>query len=625
MKKSSKILVLALIGVLCLNCLIAPVEAATSKSVRSFADFEDDWYTKAMQNALDNGLLTGYWDNTIQPQGNITRAEVATILSKALAATEKADLSQFADADKNEWYYDFLAKAVNMQVMSGNGYGFVMPNDNITREEAATVIARTFCYTASKEDVLAKFPDADEVSDWAKPYVEALVENGIMAGIYGKLEPKKEMTRAEFAQIMSNITNDYITSAKKAVTTDFDGSVVVKVPGVTLKDMTIEKDLIVADGVGKGDFTMENVVVNGNLVIRGGGVNSIKIMGKSKVKGRIITSNRNGKVRLYSQEAVLEEIEVLTPVILDCDVESVTINEETSVEVRGFVQEMVANESAEITGKGTVQSLEVNEEGATITGNADVKDVLVNEDNVTVDIPKANVTAAEGTENVKAGTKDVEAGESETVKSSTSTSGGSSSGSSSSSISTKNLAYTITENANSYTLAKNANNDAITDFQNTQYSVTVKFLDSTSNPIREDEVATIKSSSEAISLAKRIFGSLDLEKLLNTIDNKSFVTSNADYENYRNELTVVFAVMFADKYDAIDNARRVAANTCNGGDLTTVKLSDIYTTYLANEGKTEADVRNEINAALDNLAGSSFYSDAIWDMVTDSSFMNKIF
>ncbi len=635
MKKSSKILVLALVGVLCLSSIIAPISAAASKSVWSFTDLEDDWYIDAIKSAVNNDLLAGYWDNTIQPQGNITRAEVATVLTKALSATEKADLSQFEDADKNEWYYDFLAKAVNMQVMSGNGYGFVMPNDNITREEAATVIARAFCYFSSGKNVLKKFPDANEVSDWARPYVEALVENDIMAGIYGKLEPKKPMTRAEFAQIMSNITDDYITSAKKAVTSDYDGSVIVKVPGVTLKDMTVENDLIIADGVGTGNFTMENVVVKGDVVIRGGGPNSINILDKCKINGNVIVCNRNSVVRIHSDIIVLPKIIALTPFILDGDAEHIIANANISIEVRGFAQRIDANDSLKVTGRGTVEEINANADDSTISGNADVKDVLVNANNVTVTIAKARVTAGKNTSGVKAGNKNVKPGE--TVVVPDTSIGGVSHGSSSSSVAKKTLVYTIVDNGESYDFIQDPANDPVTNFEKTQYNVTVKF-ESAALPLEEtgtadvlpslnhaDEVATIKSSSEAIAFAKKIFGILDIEKLMITIDSKNFVTSMEDYNNYKTELKALFVFIFDEDYAVIDAARREAANTLYEGDLSQVGVWDIYNVLLGEKTTTTEDVIDMVNNALDRAAGNTVYSDVIWEFATDSDMLNKIF
>ncbi|MEG2119872.1 MAG: hypothetical protein RRY53_05900, partial [Pseudoflavonifractor sp.] len=66
---------------------------------------------------------------------------------------------------------------------------------------------------------------------------------------------------------------------------------------VTLKNMKISGDLIVAEGVAKGDFTMNNVQLTGKLIVRGGGENSIHITGKSKV-GSVNVDCRNGNVRV---------------------------------------------------------------------------------------------------------------------------------------------------------------------------------------------------------------------------------------------------------------------------------------------------------------------------------------
>ena len=96
--------------------------------------------------------------------------------------------------------YEELAKAVQMGTFQGDN-GALRPNQPITREQAFAVLARAFVLEAEDTDALNTFPDKGEVSSWAANAVAALVENGYVTGSNGKLNPKSQITRAEFATI----------------------------------------------------------------------------------------------------------------------------------------------------------------------------------------------------------------------------------------------------------------------------------------------------------------------------------------------------------------------------------------------------------------------------------------
>jgi hypothetical protein len=203
------------------------------------------------------------------PNDNLTRAQMATVVNRAFGTTEKVSLSSYTDVAVNAWYYDDMAKAVQMKTFVGSG-DKLNPDNNITREEAFAVLARAFKLSGAAASALDKFSDKALVSSWAKDGVTSLVSEGYVAGYNGQLNPKKYITRAEFAQIMDNLLKNYIKTAG-TYTTDYTGNVMINVPGVTLKDIKITGDLIIGDGVGNGDVTLDGVTVTGRTIIRGGG------------------------------------------------------------------------------------------------------------------------------------------------------------------------------------------------------------------------------------------------------------------------------------------------------------------------------------------------------------------
>lgn len=239
----------------------------------AFADFKDmpdNWSTAALQTAVDNKLLNG--DNGyIYPDRQLTRAEMATVITRAFGCVQKADISRFTDVTADKWYYDEMSLAVGMGAFEGDG-NKLRPSDAITREEAFTVIARVLSLTSGKTDSLNAFSDAESVSQWAKPHLNALAEKGYINGSNGRLLPKSKITRAEFAQLMYNAVCMYVTDN---VSKNVNGNIMIK-SDVTLKDMTVNGDVIVADGV-RGAVKLDNVTVNGRLIFRAG--NGSKIDG----------------------------------------------------------------------------------------------------------------------------------------------------------------------------------------------------------------------------------------------------------------------------------------------------------------------------------------------------------
>lgn len=68
---------------------------------------------------MENGLLNGY-DGKINPTGLLTRAQMATMVNRAFGATATASLSGYEDVAPTDWYYEELAKAVQMGTFQGD-------------------------------------------------------------------------------------------------------------------------------------------------------------------------------------------------------------------------------------------------------------------------------------------------------------------------------------------------------------------------------------------------------------------------------------------------------------------------------------------------------------------------
>lgn len=335
-------------------------------------------------------------------------------MNRAFGATEQAKLDGYQDVSPQAWYYTELAKAVQMGTFQG-GDGKLLPDREITREQAFTVLARAFALEDGKSAALNGFTDGDQVPDWAKGAVAALVEGGYVGGAQGKLNPQSSITRAEFAQVMCNLVGMY-TGAPQTVAQAAQGNLVVRASGATLQGMTVNGDLVLADGIGTGDATLEKMTVDGRLIVRGGGANSIHLI-DPKIKGGVVLKNPNTATRLEIKGNALDQVEATSDLIVDGDIAEIRLTSPIKVTIRsGKVGMMAVDEQAKgsrimVENGAQVESIAVNGAQVEITGKGAVKTVQADADDVTVTTPNTEVTAASGTSGVKAGGQMVKAGQ----------------------------------------------------------------------------------------------------------------------------------------------------------------------------------------------------------------------
>ena len=173
----------------------------------------DSWYEDYVKAASESGILQGSKNGEtfiFRPNANTSRQEMAVVASRLIginaAAFEKVELP-FKDADTiSAWALGNVKVAYAMGVMNGSkdaaGLNF-RPKSDISRQEVIAMFVRMF-KLSGKADLNA-FADAADVSNWAKPEMEAAVASGLIEGSNGKLNPKKPITRAELAAMIARV------------------------------------------------------------------------------------------------------------------------------------------------------------------------------------------------------------------------------------------------------------------------------------------------------------------------------------------------------------------------------------------------------------------------------------
>ncbi|MGS0745229.1 Ig-like domain-containing protein [Syntrophomonas erecta subsp. sporosyntropha] len=284
---------------------------AYAKSV-TIKDIQGHWAEQTIQNMVDNGIVAGNPDGTFKPEGKITRAEFATLLVKAYKLSGSGKV--FADTSSH-WAKDYIAIASANSIVNGYNDGEFGPNDLITREQTAVMIVKAAQLEPSNATL--SFADSAKISTWASNAVAAAYANQIIKGLPdGRFAPQDNATRAQAVVVINAALNARVTPSvavepeqdysliekagsygPAAGSQTINGNVTVKAKDVTLENLRIKGDLIIAEEVGDGDVILNKVMVEGKTYIRGGGQDSIYING-GKHSEIIVEKTAGGQVRI---------------------------------------------------------------------------------------------------------------------------------------------------------------------------------------------------------------------------------------------------------------------------------------------------------------------------------------
>ena len=265
-------------------------------SVSAFAAFVDmpknEAEKAALTRAVENGLIKGISDTEIAPYMTLTRAQMGTIVVRAMGATREVKLTNFKDTPKKAWFYTDMSRAVAMGAFQGDGGNALYPNKEITYQEAFLVLSRVFDLRYEKADALDGYADKDSVASWAKSGVAKIVSGGYYDG--AKLNPTSPISRVEFAKIMDKLVTTYI---------DTPGTYKELPKGNTL----VRCDGVVFDGV---EFEQTGSVYEGDIVIIGDGVKEVEFKNIKGVNaavrgGNATISGEVGLIRTAASDAYL--------------------------------------------------------------------------------------------------------------------------------------------------------------------------------------------------------------------------------------------------------------------------------------------------------------------------------
>ncbi len=168
------------------------------------------WAQTAILSLNEKGILLGDGSGNFRPNDNITRAEFIKIVVGAFdLEIYSQDEIGFSDVTENDWYFEFVKKAVSNGITNGKSVEYFGASDNITREEMFTLIYRTLTKLKKinpVETVTKKYSDFSSISEYAKNSILMLSEYKIANGFEDNtIRPKGNATRAEAAQLIFNV------------------------------------------------------------------------------------------------------------------------------------------------------------------------------------------------------------------------------------------------------------------------------------------------------------------------------------------------------------------------------------------------------------------------------------
>lgn len=401
----------------------------------AFPDIAGHWAEKALNKAVDMGLLKGS-DGKMLPDNAVKRSEAVVMLNRALGATIADNTSGLSGTPSNAWYAADLGKAIHL--------GLIDANDSrnfdtaATRAEAFELLARAFVFDRAETgtDELNAFTDISTMTAAQQQAAAALVSAGVINGVTNTtLAPQATLTRAQFVTMITRVADEILTPQEEPTDANTDenadsnaeattgtnatpdtepaasltGGTILSVPEYTVSDMGLDGDVIFA--AAAQNVTLDAVTARDRIVLKGAENAKLNVKNGSRIStlaidpagtadvslsedssaGTLVIAGKGGAVN-YSGTAGNIEITASGRTInlyeLEADTVTITGSNNTIV-ANGSVGAFSVNGGAKnnkLTLDGTVDDLLVAGVGTTVAGKGKATTVDIRAVNCTVSI-----------------------------------------------------------------------------------------------------------------------------------------------------------------------------------------------------------------------------------------------
>ncbi|NRF93634.1 S-layer homology domain-containing protein [Paenibacillus frigoriresistens] len=191
---------------------IFPLASFADTGSAKFNDTKDHWAEKYINYLTDKQIISGKTETTFESEASLTRAEFTTMLAKAMNLDTATVTGQtyFQDVHAGDWYYSYVNTTYKANMISGYEDGTFQPNHAITRAELASLLVKALEYNSIspsigksyQNEILGRYKDLKDLSWGGKEIAEiinAKLMNGLSDDTFG---PNEETTRAQAAVVI---------------------------------------------------------------------------------------------------------------------------------------------------------------------------------------------------------------------------------------------------------------------------------------------------------------------------------------------------------------------------------------------------------------------------------------
>lgn len=300
----------------------------------------------------------------------VQKIDFISLINGIMKPTNKANIS-FSDVPGGTWYGEEIAKAAAAGYIDNKDKAKFNPFSEITRLEAAIMVKRVFGLELKDKRLISKITDAEAVESKQLEEFAAAIEKGCLNQVAeGRYVPYGVLKLSDALNMLDVCVGQVVTKSG-TISDNVSGNMMINTGAVTLKDMNVAGDLTIGEGAGEGDVRLDSVSINGKLIIRGGGPNSVTLT-NTRVNDILVIEKSAGNVRVKAFG---------TTTINKTYIKSGCILEESGLTSgQGFVDisaEKSAVENQKIDLKGNYNKISVNESNLAVNlnGNADSIDI----------------------------------------------------------------------------------------------------------------------------------------------------------------------------------------------------------------------------------------------------------
>lgn len=235
---------------------------------QAFSDVDSSyWADSIIKKWTNSGIISGYSDGSFRPNGQITKAELVTIINKINNDTANTIKRPSKDINLSDWYCEDMAIALKNGIVNLDSDGNLNPKSVLTREDALTIIAKLFNvkYTGNVGRELSKFSDASKIKQEYAPYIAGMVKEEYINGNNGKLNPKDEITRAEIVAVLDNIIEEICTNGRIS-NKRINGNLILNGENISLSNVQVDGYIYALDGAKNGNIVFNNVYATKGVI-----------------------------------------------------------------------------------------------------------------------------------------------------------------------------------------------------------------------------------------------------------------------------------------------------------------------------------------------------------------------